>query len=394
MRRAVMMAPPSETRRVTTNSAPVCDYGSGAFVPAASARARTVEAGNMEPGCPYPDQADTASAASILPLDRPASSLPPGLAMNWPTHPPLKRHDVVTIPIIWIAIVLSLLVHVAAMWIVLPPRPPLAMDVPERGSTRALAVQLVPRPRPAVNAAASAPSSPSQPAILAAIPPPHERPVRPPRPAAPKRTTPPPVIAVPQPAPRPLPPAPPIESAPEPAPAVKPAPMPPAPATDLAAYVEARRRERGEATAASTPASGPSAAGDSDVERRNRIVAANLGLDRTPAFGHDARNAGGIFQIKELDEDAAQFYFFGFDKDIGRNAKQLIEVRRGDNDDIRIAVVRKMIGIIRENISGDFLWVSERMGRQVKLSARRDDNAALEDFILRDTFPGARLPRP
>ena len=167
--------------------------------------------------------------------------------------------------------------------------------------------------------------------------------------------------------------------------------MPPAPAEDLAAYVAARRRARGEMA---TPpiAAGVDASGESDLERRNRIVAANLGLDRVPTFGRDPRNAGGIFEIKELNYDDAQFYFFGFDKDIGRNARQLIDVRRVDDSDIRVAVVRKMISIIRENVPGDFLWVSQRLGREVSLSARPGDNAELEAFIMRDIFPGARPP--
>ena len=38
-------------------------------------------------------------------------------------------------------------------------------------------------------------------------------------------------------------------------------------------------------------------------------------------------------QVTELHYDDARFYFFGFDKDIRRNAKQLIEVRKGDNSE-------------------------------------------------------------
>lgn len=166
--------------------------------------------------------------------------------------------------------------------------------------------------------------------------------------------------------------------------------MPSPPAQDLAAYVEARRRARGEAPA--SPAADAAASEARDIARRDRIVAANLGLDRTPTFGNDPRTAGGLFQITDLGYDDARFYFFGFDRDIGRNARQLIEVRRGDNADIRIAIVRRMIGIIREKISGDFFWVSQRLGRQVTLSARPEDNAGLEDFILRDVFPDARVP--
>jgi hypothetical protein len=45
-----------------------------------------------------------------------------------------------------------------------------------------------------------------------------------------------------------------------------------------------------------------------------------------------------------------------------------------------------MIAIIRENESGDFVWQSKRLGRDVTLSARPGDNAGLEDFLMRDMF--------
>ena len=303
---------------------------------------------------------------------------------------PTRRHDVVTIPIVWIAAVLSLLVHIAALWILLPRLPLLATDAREPGRTAALAVQLAPRTTRVADAAATAPPPPQavQRAPTAPVRP-RQTPVRP-RPVAPK-ATPPPVIALDKPAPRILESPPASEPLRAPAPAVQPAPLPPAPAEDLTAYIEARRRARGEPSAPSADGTTKTAE-ENDIERRNRIVAANLGLDRTPTFGHDPSNAGGIFQVTELHYDDARFYFFGFDKDIRRNAKQLIEVRKGDNSDIRIAVVRRMIAIIRESISGDFLWESQRLGRRFTLSARPGDNAGLEDFIMRDVFPDGRVP--
>jgi hypothetical protein len=302
--------------------------------------------------------------------------------MNRLSDPP-KRHDVVTIPILWIAVLLSILVHVAALWVVLTRARPLTMNASERGRASTLAVQLEPRAAPAARAA----PAPSPPRIaLRATPrpvirPPREKPAAP-RPAIPK--VPPPPLAVPdRSAPRSVVPEPPAAPAPE--------AMPPPPAVDLAAYIAAQRRARGEPSTPSVSDAGNEPQ-ETERERRNRIAAANLGLDRTPTFGRDPRNAGGMFQITELNYDNAEFYFFGFDKDIRRNAKQRIEVRKGDNSDIRIAVVRKMISIIRENVSGDFTWVSQRLGRQVRLSARPEDNAELEDFIMHDIFPDPRQP--
>jgi len=171
---------------------------------------------------------------------------------------------------------------------------------------------------------------------------------------------------------------------PPPQPQQRPAPQPAQP--DLASYVEAQRKARGESSVASSGSTGGAQPGESEAERRNRIIAANLGLDRKPTFGSDPNSAGGLFQIKHVGYDDAEFYFLGFDKDIERTAKMTVEVRKGDAPDIRVAIVRRMISIIRDNVQGDFLWTSQRMGRQVRLSARLQDNAGLEDFILRDVF--------
>ena len=309
-----------------------------------------------------------------------------------------RRHDVVTIPTIRIAFVLSLLVHAALLWLVWPQLRSLT-QARERDGASSLAVELVPRKE--TLASAAPPAARPSPPVAAAIP---QRPVEakpPPRKPVPARRPParqpPPVIARRTPAPPiALPPPPPRAAQPSPAPTPSPVapvltpPAPPAvaPAQDLASYIAARRAARGEAP--ESPAV-PSATPESDTARRDRIVAANLGLNRTPTFGNDTRSAGGLFQITEIGYDDARFYFFGFDKAIGRNARQLIEVRKGDASDIRIAMVRKMIAIIRENVGGDFVWVS-RFGSNVTLSARPADSAGLEDFILRDIFPDARLP--
>jgi len=126
--------------------------------------------------------------------------------------------------------------------------------------------------------------------------------------------------------------------------------------------------------------------GDDEAERSKRIIAANLGLQRTPTVGYDPKGGGGIFEIQRMSRDSAEFIFFGWNKDIRRNSRQLIEVSRGDNPDIRIAVVRKMIAIIRGVETGDFLWLSQRLGRNVTLSARPADNAELEEFMLQEFF--------
>ena len=177
-----------------------------------------------------------------------------------------------------------------------------------------------------------------------------------------------------------------------PPPVVPPAPPAPAqrtpPPTDLSAFIAERRRARGEPD----PSQGNTAdAPESDIARRDRIVAQNLASVNTRDFGKGTRNSGGIFQITKLGSSDAEFTFFGWNKDINRRAQQRIEVRQGDNPDIRIAVVREMISIIRRYENEDFVWESHRLGRNITLSARAQDTRDLENFMLREFFDDAGL---
>ena len=162
---------------------------------------------------------------------------------------------------------------------------------------------------------------------------------------------------------------------------------PPAPATaprigDLTAYVEAWRLTRGDPA----PPDSPPPQVESDNARTNRFAAANLAAERQITFGYDPSRSGGMFTIERLGYDYAEFTFIGWNSDIRRRTKQLIEVRKGNNSDIRIAVVRKMISIIREIEPVQFDWGSQRLGRTVTLSSRMRDNSGLEDFMMLEFF--------
>jgi outer membrane biosynthesis protein TonB len=292
---------------------------------------------------------------------------------------PAARHDDIRISAIRVAFAVSLLVHALALWTYLPHMRILTPSDTDKGESGSpLAVQLVPKPGPP----GSLPASPPPPEPLVALRPPAKS-APPPRAAA-RPPTPPPVMTAPRQAPN----APALPAAPP-----QPATIPqPAPVTDLAAYIEARRRERGESTSSSQQPPSSAKAAEDENERQNRIIAANIGLNGQPTFGKDPKNGGGIFQIKTMEYSYAEFYFFGWNKDINRNSKQVIEVRKGNNPDIQIAVIRKMIGIIREHETEDFLWESHRLGRQITLSARARDNAGLESFMLQEFFYDARNP--
>lgn len=284
-------------------------------------------------------------------------------------EPPRNDGANVTVPAIRVAFALSLLLHAAVLWLWLPlVLDPFSARAELGKASGSLAVRLTPPPGPATSAAPATPASPPPP------PPPSAK-RAPPPPSAPRPPPAPPVIAKNAPAP--------AAAAP---PAAQAAPSPTPLITDFSSYLEARRRARGAPAEESAP-SAPTV--EDERARHNRIVAENLGLNRTPTYGRE-RQGGGIFQLERVGYTSAEFTFFGWNKDIRRRARQTIEVQIGANPDIRIAVVRRMIVIIREHESEDFVWVSPRLGREVTLSARPRDNAGLEEFLVKEFFPEQR----
>lgn len=284
--------------------------------------------------------------------------------MNDPNDVFRSRSDGVVIPRIGLFIALSMLVHVAALL----ELPPFKVELPGGAEivdkNPQLSLRLVPPGPPVV--ADSAPSRAAPEPAPAA---------RPKAKVVPRqKSTPPPVLTRKEP-----------KSTPSPAPAVPAVPTP-APAGDMASYIEAQRRARGEVESQTQAPAAP----ESAEARAKRLAAGNLESTRQTAFGYDPNRGGGVFQIQSMNFDYAEFIFHGWNKDVGRNTKQLIEVRRGNVSDIRLAVVRRMIAIIREYEREDFVWNSNRLGRSITLSARARDNAGLEDFMMQEFFHSVR----
>jgi outer membrane biosynthesis protein TonB len=278
-----------------------------------------------------------------------------------------SRQDVVTVPRVWLTIAVSILIHLAILFLWVPRTRLFGPgDQEEEPTNDRLQVQI-----------AAAPTPPPPPAPSPA-PQPEPRPApRPPK--AVPRTQPPPVVRMTAPeAPVVVPPPPPPVVLPPVA-----TPKPAAPVGDLAAFVAARRRERGE------PEAPPA---EDEAAKFNRSIAANLPAAAHGSATQDKQRGGGIFQIKRMTYDDAAFEFYGWNTAMGRKTPQLIEVRKGMNGDMRIAVVRRMIVIIREYEKEDFTWESPRLGRNIILSARLSDNAALEAFLMHEFFDDSGTP--
>lgn len=261
-----------------------------------------------------------------------------------------------------VALVVSMLLHALAIWGWLPrPHQPSTDPSKREAASGRLQVQLAPLAVPAPPPA-PAPAPRAQPQGREKVP----------TPRPPSR---PPALALNRPAPDKAP------AAPAPPPAEsRPAP----PAADLSSYIAVQRRARGEAPSDVPTEPMPPAEKASDP--RDQVVAANLGLGRTPTFGDNPKSGRGIFQIRRMGYDNAEFLYLGWKRDIRRDTAQLIEVRKGGNSSMQIAVVRRMIQIIRENADGDFIWISHRLGQEVTLSARPGDTAGLEDFLMQEFF--------
>jgi hypothetical protein len=119
----------------------------------------------------------------------------------------------------------------------------------------------------------------------------------------------------------------------------------------------------------------------SEGEKRDAKIKANLDLDGT----------NGIFEIRYLGPHNAQFSFKGWKNNINTARLEIIDVNAPDGVDIKSALIKKMIEVIRRDYDGDFNWDSRRLDRVVSLSARVEDSEALETFMMSEFFgPGTR----
>ena len=156
-------------------------------------------------------------------------------------------------------------------------------------------------------------------------------------------------------------------------------PQPPADApSDLSEYInqsKARRRAEG---LFDTPDSAPAA------------TAKQLSADeiRMANIRRNLQNPGtsGIFQIIRIGPRTAEFSFRAWTTGQSNPRLQTVHVEAGPDGNVELAIIRRMIQLIREHYKEDFNWESHRLHRVVVLSAREKDTAGLEEFLMREFF--------
>src|SRR5471032_2592150 len=164
------------------------------------------------------------------------------------------------------------------------------------------------------------------------------------------------------------------------------APMTPPPVEDMADMIAKRRAQR----QANNPTPAEPAPETAD-ERGNRIAKANIARAQGgKSAGADRDDTGGVFSIVDQTYHSADVKFRGWNTNFKRNWTQQVHVEQGGEIDIETAIVKKMIELIRKEKHGDFVWESHRLGREVPMSARKEDEAELQAFLLKEFFPEYR----
>ena len=147
---------------------------------------------------------------------------------------------------------------------------------------------------------------------------------------------------------------------------------------DMLAYVNKKRAEREaqESDAAKINAEAVAKEkGPSEEEKRDAKIKSNF-----------QNGTNGIFEITSLGDRNATFTFLGWMSDYSASHRQYFEVEAARGQDVRRLMMRRMISLIREHYQGDFNWESHRQGRTIVLSARPEDGAGLEDFLMIEFF--------
>lgn len=263
-----------------------------------------------------------------------------------------------------VAVFASLLLHAILLFWVIPK--PEMNPIPQ---STTIEVNLAPLPQTAPVIAEPAPlpeaqpePQPPAPKVIAKKPA-----VKPSKPK-PQDFSVPEVLTRPTPSPLPMPPPVPRDQSPAP----KEAPV------DMMAMVNQRRAQRQAVESYAAQQNAEAAArerGPSEDEKRDRRIMENLKV-----------GTNGIFEVKRIDSNSASFSFKGWTDNYNNAKMQFFQVEARSGQDIRLIMIRRMIDLIREHYQGDFEWESHRLGRSVMKSARVEDSAELEDFLMQEFF--------
>lgn len=148
--------------------------------------------------------------------------------------------------------------------------------------------------------------------------------------------------------------------------------------TDMMAYVNQQRAKRQASETNAVQQNAEAVAkeiGLSEDEKRNQRISKNL-----------QGGAGGTFTLTSMSGRRATISFNGWVNNLSNQKQQFFEIEANPGQDLKLLVVKRVISFIRESYQGDFPWESRRLGKEITLSARLEDNGGLEDFLMTEFF--------
>jgi hypothetical protein len=251
-------------------------------------------------------------------------------------------------------ILLSLLLHGGLLWYVLSVAP---TPLPEGVTAAVQAPMMITLLQSKQTPSAKAPSP---------TPPEPVRSSTPPKPRPQKAVT----RAVPQTTPRPV--MPPLPQTPNAA---------PAPTADISTMLNAARARRQQAEQAEASDDDTLAEKSNKAPSGNEVAQANVDFSLRKSKGY-----GGVFQITSIGPRVGIFTFYGWTVDASNSTHQTISVDAGLGGDVQMAIIARMIVLIREHYKGNFQWNSRRLGKVITLSARPPDEPGLREFMRQEFF--------
>ncbi len=165
----------------------------------------------------------------------------------------------------------------------------------------------------------------------------------------------------------------------------------PVPEEDMLTQLNAKRaaRQAAEEQAAQENAAAAAAGGEPTATQR---IMNNISRATGAAKGE---GTGGVFEVHfPLGVREGTFKFNGWHPGSGAMPPQTYTVDAGEGGNVQLAIVRKVIEVIRKYKKGDFEFESQRLGHPVTMSARPADNTSLEVFLMEELFGQGNLAHP
>jgi hypothetical protein len=154
------------------------------------------------------------------------------------------------------------------------------------------------------------------------------------------------------------------------------------PIPDMASMLNAARERRQKAEAVAASENQAAQQGNRGLSPQE-VAEANVRRSLERANGKDGD--GGLFTVTSKGVRVATFSFRGWDPR-SRGARQVFEVDAGLGGNVELAIVKRMIEVIRLRFKTKAPWESQRLGRVVMISMAIEDTEEVERFLMKEVF--------